>query len=252
MPYISKALQIQFPGAGARPGIGGPMINPRSPGFRVGLSMPGAMAARQAAYGFRGGRGDPGIFGAIGKALGSVAKGVGKAAFGVVKGAVAATPLGSAIIGGINAVGGGGRIGAPQSRTGINSGTWQPPVILPPIQGDFTDPNAMPEVSGYTGGGTAVALCNTKGFHLNRKGYWKDDGPLLPGAHWVPAGSACVKNRRMNPFNPRAASRAMRRLASLSKGMKSLNKQLQKVARGTGAGRSYGGKSKACGCKGRR
>lgn len=244
MPTMSKRVQIAV-----QQGMGGPMINPRAPGFRAGLHFPQHMAGRRLAYGFPGGRGDPGLFGSIGKFIGGVAKGVGKAAFGIAKGAFAATPVGAAITGAVSSLGA-NRIGAPASRT--NVGSWQPPIILPPPTGDFADPN-IPIIEtggGGVGPGTAVALCNTRGYHLNRKGYWKDDGPMLPGAHWVPPGTACVKNRRMNPFNPRAASRAMRRLASLSKGMKTLNKQLQKVARGTGAGRSYGGKrSGSCGCK---
>lgn len=254
MPYLPKAIQIAMSNGGARPGIaGGLMINPRAPGVRAGLQLPGLMQARARAYGFRGGRGDPGLFGAIGKFVG----GVGKAALGVVKGAVAATPLGSAIIGGINAMGN-QRVGAPVSRTGITSGggTWQPPIIMPPPTGDFTDQSMLPDISTLGGGGggsTAVALCNTKGFHLNRKGYWKDDGPMLPGAHWVPAGSVCVKNKRLNPFNPRAASRAMRRLGSLYRAMKVLDKQMAKVARGAGA-RSHASRSggSRCGCSARR
>jgi len=46
-----------------------------------------------------------------------------------------------------------------------------------------------------------------RGTHVNKTSYYTRQG-------FVPAGSKCVSNRRMNPLNPRALSRAMRRITS--------------------------------------
>jgi hypothetical protein len=73
------------------------------------------------------------------------------------------------------------------------------------------------------GGGTA-------GYHLNKTGYWVNGSDLIPGAHYVAKGTKWVKNRQRNPFNPRAASRSMSRLSSLSHGMKALERNLRKLA----------------------
>lgn len=45
------------------------------------------------------------------------------------------------------------------------------------------------------------------GFHLNKGTYWTLQGVVYPGTR-------CVKNRRMNPLNPRALRRAIRREGS--------------------------------------
>lgn len=87
-----------------------------------------------------------------------------------------------------------------------------------------------------TMGGTAVAHrpgskdMAPVGYHWNKSGYWSDDNHLLPGAHWVAKGTKLVKDRQRNPFNPHAASRSMSRLASLSKGMKVLERHMAKLA----------------------
>jgi hypothetical protein len=68
------------------------------------------------------------------------------------------------------------------------------------------------------------------GYHLNKTGYWVNGSKLIPGAHYVGKGTKWVKNRKRNPFNPRAASRSMSRLAGLSHGMKALEKNLRRLA----------------------
>ena len=50
-----------------------------------------------------------------------------------------------------------------------------------------------------------------RGTHLNKTTYRTLDGTL------VPAGTRCVKNRRRNPLNPRALSRAVSRVAAAKK-----------------------------------
>lgn len=58
--------------------------------------------------------------------------------------------------------------------------------------------------------GTAVATCGTgmRGTHLNKTTYRTLDGTL------VPKGTRCVKNRRRNPLNPRALTRAISRVSA--------------------------------------
>lgn len=59
-----------------------------------------------------------------------------------------------------------------------------------------------------------------KGYHRNKAGYYTAAG-------YVPAGSKCVKNRRMNVVNPRALRRGIRRA-------KGAVKLLRKAASGMG------------------
>lgn len=71
-----------------------------------------------------------------------------------------------------------------------------------------------------------------KGYRLNKTRYYIDD-PLIPGSEQgreIEKGTRIVKIRHRNPFNPRAASRAMSRLSSLHHGMKSLERNLRKLA----------------------
>ena len=53
-----------------------------------------------------------------------------------------------------------------------------------------------------------------KGYHLNESDYWLKDGTF------VPARSRWVKNRRRNPLNPRAASKAISRIEQLKRATK--------------------------------
>lgn len=62
----------------------------------------------------------------------------------------------------------------------------------------------------FSSPGTAVATCGTgmRGTHLNKSTYRTLDGTL------VMKGTRCVKNRRRNPLNPRALTRAVSRVAA--------------------------------------
>lgn len=244
----------------------GLLMNRGVPGFPAwGNPAWGNRVARGAMINPRAYVGDPGLFSAIGKAISGVSKFVSKVVSSPV-GKLAATtllgPVGGGIATALSTVGA-ARIGAPASRSDITSMMPQPPAptsdfSLPPLafndpglgvspgSGPGSPPTAQPEVNTASYG-TSLALCNTKGYHMNKAGYWRNDNPALPGASWHPAGTVCVRNRRMNPFNPRAANRAMRRLASLHNGMKVLEKQLHKLAPKR-LSRSSG---KSCGCKGR-
>lgn len=213
--------------------------------------------------------GDPGLF----DVLGSIGKAIVGTVGGAVKGLVTGGPLG-AVTGGL---------GGLATSTGIikTPAISRAVPITPVLRGATQAPirqtgQAMPgtgvqvqlpsvgaggiNLGGFqagsfgpmTGGGTPMVaapngqLCQVKGYHLNKSGYFTRQG-------YVPAGTACVKNRRMNPLNPRAASRAMRRLDGFSRAARCVEKQLVKMARknvgrGGGYSRSKGG-CKSGGCR---
>lgn len=94
-------------------------------------------------------------------------------------------------------------------------------------------PTPSPRTPAPIPGGTPIIMgrdpgegvCPT-GFHWNKSGYMTQQG-------YVAEGSRCVKNRRMNPANPRALVRAIRRgdaFVRLAKsfGMKAPEKGLKK------------------------
>lgn len=70
-----------------------------------------------------------------------------------------------------------------------------------------------------------VQICCPSGYHPNRSAYFtrgiRDGG----GPRWVNKGTVCVKNRRTNPLNPKALSKAGARLYQ----GKQVNKWLNKV-----------------------
>lgn len=214
-----------------------PVINPRAPGARTQLAFPTLNLMPQ--FG-PAGVGDPGIFGAIGKFVGGVAK-------SVVRNVPIVGTAVKAIEAGINAT----RVGAPVSRslptgTAINMGgpmtIATPPSfasVVPPVPPPSGEIASGSTVVSTPDGSTAIVptnatVCHVAGYHLNKAGYWKNGSNLIPGAHYVAKGSVCVKNRRMNPFNPRAASRAMHRLHSLAMGMKGMKKSIGKLSRAAG------------------
>jgi len=58
------------------------------------------------------------------------------------------------------------------------------------------------------GGETGMGAGCGSGYRPNKSGYY------VNGGQFVAPGSVCVKRRRMNPLNPRALSKAMRRIES--------------------------------------
>lgn len=64
---------------------------------------------------------------------------------------------------------------------------------------------------------TAPSPCAT-GYHWNKSGYYTKSGG------WVPPRSKWVKNRRRNPLNPRALSRALGRLTSAKRAVVQLDR----------------------------
>lgn len=81
------------------------------------------------------------------------------------------------------------------------------------------------------------AACATKGRHLNKSGYYVitngQRGRMreYTDVRRVEPGTVEVPNRRMNPLNPKAASRAVRRLLGFHRATKRVEKTLQRVAR---------------------
>ncbi|MGH7510995.1 MAG: hypothetical protein ACREMZ_16275 [Gemmatimonadales bacterium] len=199
-------------------------------------------------------RGDPGLFSFVGKALGGIANVVSKVVPGPI-GAIAG--LAGKVLAGN---------GKPQNPSIAKAAPIMPainvasafPVLQAapqlPQQGNqyglvnINRPQlpAMPmgpgnqTQSGFGGQSQNGAACQS-GYHRNKSGYYSQR------YGWVPAGSVCVKNRRRNPLNPRAASRAMSRLTSARKATRSIQKFF-----GGPRPSSAPARKGPCGCKGRR
>jgi len=178
---------------------------------RAGVASGGAFISRSELMG------DPGLFGFIGKAISTV----GRAAGGILPG-----PLGTIT-----------RSLFPTSPT-VGAPISQPsPFFTPPTfprTPSFFPANVQEFPNGGTprgadvaGAGLARALpfgatgigtgC-ASGFHPNKSAYFLKNGTF------VEAESRCVKNRRRNPLNPRAASRAISRLESAKKAVSRINR----------------------------
>lgn len=164
-----------------------------------------------------------GLFGFLGKAVGTIAKGVGSVMPGPI-GAAAKT------VGGILAPG-------KKNGTALVPYTGSMIPMMAPPNIPRTAPGALPKPGfGGTverilpGGQTGYTQVGGPGWHLN-----KQDGKYGPkGTYWV-------RNRAMNPGNARALRRAVRR----EKAFVSLAKR---VLRGTGISvsrRSFGSKRRA-------
>lgn len=93
----------------------------------------------------------------------------------------------------------------------------------------------------------ATAVCNLKGYHFNKRGYFTKAG-------YVPAHSKCVKNRRRNALNPRALHHSVSRLLGFQHAAGKVEKSLAKLTRRSSAGRSVAraarrpGHKAGCGC----
>lgn len=156
--------------------------------------------------------GDPGLFGFIN----SVAKGLsGLPVIGGVATAVdrlipdpkTTTLVGAPLPGPFVAQGPGMPPAPPQGQIRIGPVTIDPLGTGAPGMGVALGPQIM---TAPTQNGAAVAV-PPSGFHLNKSGYFLKDGT------YVPPRSRFVKNRRRNPLNPRALSRALSRLDSAKK-----------------------------------
>jgi len=163
--------------------------------------------------------GDPGLFGFLGKVVGAVGKVasiipgplgvVGRVATALTSGG--AKPIKLASTGSLPGIGG------PTVRL---PGT---PINIPLPQGGFFRGNETQAGPGSVATGALVgtpirapgAQC-TPGYHYNRTAYFTKRYGLIE------KGTVCVRNRKRNPLNPRALSRAMSRLASAKKAARCL------------------------------
>lgn len=223
----------------------GPGLTPahamrRFDSYNSGLTAPRVMA--------RFNQGDPGIFSSIGKFIGGAVKTVS----GVVSGL--GIPIVSGVAGTVNrlatAVTGGG-----MQQTSVK-GALQGPQIGPGIgvQLPRIGPGGI-DLGGFQAGylpqtvaqGTAMVpagnACAIRGTHTNKSRY-----RLVNSGELVERGSRCVKNRRMNPLNPRALNRAMRRIKSAKSAARFLDRIHIGGRPSRGSRRSVGG----CGCKSRK
>ncbi len=115
-------------------------------------------------------------------------------------------------------------------RPNIPSPTATTGALLPPLPAPISIAQLSPQVAGpqrvvptpglggfiqraLPGGETGLqveaAATNgacTKGFHLNKSDYFLKNGTFIA------KGTMCVKNRRRNPLNPRALTRAVARI----------------------------------------
>ncbi len=195
-------------------------------------------------------QGDPGL-------LGGIVNFIGGAATGLLSGG----PLG-AIKGGISSLLPKQTTPVIRSQTPIPQGSALPgtgiQIQLPKagpsgidlggIKAGTFGPAALPSngFGGVQSGSSSTApgakLC-IAGHHINKSTYLTRNGI-------VQAGTACVKNRRMNPLNPRAASRAMRRLDGFSRATRSVEKMMTRIARKNAPrGRAAPARGKKCGCR---
>lgn len=72
----------------------------------------------------------------------------------------------------------------------------------------------------------------------NKTGYYVyGRGGNPASATYVPPGTRCVKNRRLNPANGQAALRAIRRVEATHGLLKRIDKRMQAVARRSTRGR---------------
>lgn len=143
--------------------------------------------------------GDPGIFSTIGN--------IARGAVNVVGRVAAATPAGRAITAIRDVVSGGGTSSNPRAATPQPPG---PQMSISPGSGAVTRtaPGGQTVSVGVSPLGTlgvAVRGGRTRGTHLNRSSYHLRDGTF------VPAGTREVPNRSMNPCNPRALKKGLRR-----------------------------------------
>lgn len=143
--------------------------------------------------------------------LGGVISTIGKIGGGIIRtagriaGIIPAAGAGAAAGGAAGAI---QRIQEQQRRA--------PP--LPPLpqngRGQVPVPGTRGALERLIPGGRSGFMACPSGFHPNKTSYFLKDGTF------VEKGTRCVKNRRRNPLNPRAASRAISRIESGKKAIK--------------------------------
>jgi hypothetical protein len=213
-----------------------------------------SLAMRQARYAV----GDPGLFGSIFKGItgavgGFITGGPAGAITGAAKGVISSMqpkPISVAKVSPFAVATRGGMFPTPPPQgtpgfsgvsvggpSGVRIGTSTPaPVVMRAAPGVGAAPYAGAPLSAAASG-----ACQLRGYHLNHHAYYDSKG-------YHPEQSVCVKNRRRNPLNPRALSRAMSRVKSAQRAVRCLQLFAGPAARAAakGGGRRKVGRS----CKG--
>lgn len=171
-----------------------------------------------------------GLFSGIGKAFGKIGKAVGK---------VASSPVGGLALGFIP---GGGivstiarqAIGAAAQKYGGGSAPAQALMKMPKVFPGGSPLQLLPSKGGFGDPSVINRLMQKQfpGWGLPAKGF--SGGYLGAGA-----SGTWQRRRRMNPGNVRAARRAIRRIKSVRKLLKSIESQLPKRSCGHSPGRRY-------------
>ena len=172
-------------------------------------------------------QGDPGLFGFIGKALTTAASFI-PGPIGTIAGAIR-----EGLSGGPGGVVSNGQI---ISRSGFQQTPEPFPGKLGPFELDIFGAGQKGASLSLGANGESTAFVQNGngacpvGRHLNKSSYFLNDGTFIQ------KGSRCVKNRRRNPLNPRAASRAISRLESAKKATRSIDRFSIKCRRHSRAG----------------
>lgn len=157
-------------------------------------------------------RGDPGLFGFLGKAV----KGIGGLASNLIPGGGIAR---SVISGGLGLLA--GRATSPRVQPGLGftlpNGRGTRPVTRTPGVRGLVQRFVPGGKTGFEVAGGAPGVACPAGYHPNKTSYYTSEG-------FVAAGSKCVRNRSRNPLNQRAASRAISRIAAGKRANRALNR----------------------------
>lgn len=159
----------------------------------------GAMAAGNGMY-----AGDPGLFSFLGKAIKGGLGVVSRLGIPLVSGAAG---VAGGLLGG--ALGGRAGPGLPGPTGGFAGAVRRFAGPMPiSLQTQVPTPGVVGAAQRFLpGGATGMQGCGN-GTRPNKSGYFLRDGSFIA------PGTVCVKRRRMNPLNPRALSRSMRRIES--------------------------------------
>lgn len=164
-------------------------------------------------------RGDPGLFGFLGRTIGKGARALG--GLGIPGVSTAASFVGAALPGKRSLPGTGFSVPGGESAFIQNARARSRAKSVTNVPG-FRGGLQRLIPGGATGLEVAAAAadqigCPT-GFHANKTDYFtKAEG-------FIPAGSKCVRNRRRNPLNPGAASKAISRIAAAKRATKALGR----------------------------
>ena len=180
-------------------------------------------------------QGDPGLFGFLGKAVGTIARvgtsflpgPVGAIARGVTSKLPSFMPQPQAralpSVQTLPSVFTNRTFGAPpptvaRAKSVVNG--LELPFVQPP-QGTFTPPTGQPGIDA------TPAIGCPKGYKANKAGYYrriKTPGDPVGQVYYIEPGSRCVKIRKRNAANPRAADRALNRIQSAKRFATKMNR----------------------------